>query len=210
MSFKYEPRASSSLKGLFTGKREVQPAVEVFKNFSLNLIDGDRLAVRGRNGVGKSTLLKLMAGVFSPYSGVVETSGQVTSLLHVGLGLHPDATGRENITIRSLLMGKTLDECQQVMDEVVDFADLGAFIDYPLRTYSTGMALRLAFATVTAYPASILLMDEWLAVGDADFLEKSTKRIEKLIDDSGILVLASHSDEICQRFCNKEIVLDIN
>jgi ABC-type polysaccharide/polyol phosphate transport system ATPase subunit len=182
--------------------------VRALTDIGLDLADGDRLALIGPNGAGKSTLLRTMAGVYAPLSGTIVREGKVTPLLSLGMGLNLDATGRENI----LLLGMHLDipprEMRRKTDEIVAWTELGAFIGVPLRAYSAGMIMRLAFAVSTCFPPEILLMDEWLAIGDADFQEKAHERLAAFVGGSSVLVLASHSGELLETWCNRAARLD--
>ena len=182
--------------------------VRALDNINLNLQEGDRVGIFGHNGSGKSTLLKVMAGVYEPVSGSCKVTGRLSSMLNLLLGMHPDSSGYENIFLRGKILGLTPEEIETITQDVVAFADLGEYMDMPLRTYSSGMAMRLGFSVSTAIPADILLMDEWMSVGDADFMAKANARLTALLDNAKILVLASHSEETIRKNCNKLIRLD--
>lgn len=182
--------------------------VRAIENLNLNLQSGDSLGLVGHNGAGKSTLLRLLAGIYEPTSGSILRDGQVTSLTEIGIGISPELTGRDNILIRGVVMGLTLKDIRSKMDEIIEFSELGEFIDLPVRTYSTGMSLRLAFAVSTVTQPEILIMDEWLSVGDESFQHKAEARIQKIVDESDILVLASHSRGLIERTCNKVLWLE--
>jgi ABC-type polysaccharide/polyol phosphate transport system ATPase subunit len=182
--------------------------VTALREFSLNIEEGDRLAIIGHNGAGKSTLLKVLAGIYEPTRGWTETSGKVTALLTASLGLNPEATGRENIVIRGMFMGVHPREMESKIDDIAEFTELGPYLDMPVRTYSSGMMVRLSFAASTAIAPQILLMDEWLSAGDASFLSKAQKRLESFVGRSSILVLASHSMTLLEEWCNRAILLD--
>jgi lipopolysaccharide transport system ATP-binding protein len=182
--------------------------VKALQDVSFQLSDGDRLGVLGHNGSGKSTLLRTIAGVYQPSAGKVDVSGKIGSLIDIGLGINPEATGRENILIRGLLLGLTKKEIQARVDEIIEFSNLGEFIELPVRTYSSGMHLRLAFAVSTAIRPEILLMDEWLSVGDEQFTEQAQKRMSSLVNSTKILVIASHSKETILGNCNKVLILE--
>lgn len=208
---------SRSLKKTFlrsaTGGKVARDAsdkivVRALDNINLHLQEGDRVGIYGHNGSGKSTLLKVMAGVYEPVSGSCETQGRLSSMLNLLLGMHPDSTGYENIFLRGKILGLTPQEIDAITQDVVAFAGLGEYMDMPLRTYSSGMAMRLGFSVSTAIPADILLMDEWMSVGDAEFMEKANARLAALLDTAKILVLASHSEETIRKNCNKLIRLD--
>ncbi len=182
--------------------------VRALSNVSVEINDGDRVALIGPNGAGKTTLLRVMAGVYAPTSGRVAVHGKVSAALNVGLGLDPELSGRENIEILAYYRGKSRRELNAHIDEIVDATELGAFIDLPVRTYSSGMMGRLTFATATAFDPDVLLMDEWLLAGDQRFLDQAAERMEAFVSRARILVLASHSLEIVSRFCNKAIWLE--
>lgn len=189
--------------------------VHALKNISLEIHPGERVGLLGHNGAGKSTFLKMLAGLYPISSGEREVIGTVRSLFDLSLGFEPDASGRENILYRGLLLGLTPKFMRSIEDEVVEFAGLGEFIDYPIKTYSAGMQVRLAFAISTAVGGDILLLDEVIGAGDANFMAKAKQRILKLIEQSEILVLASHDfgalTDICERglvFHHGEIVFD--
>ena len=177
--------------------------VQALRGLKLSLEHGDRLGLVGRNGAGKTTLLRTMAGVYEPMHGLVSANGRVIPLFDVGLGIDPEATGYENIYLRGALLGMRRREIDAVKDEIADFTELGDYLDVPVRTYSSGMTLRLAFAVSTCVSPDILLMDEFLAVGDARFLHKAEERLNRMISRAGIMVLASHSTELIGRLCNK-------
>jgi len=182
--------------------------VIALRNVNLELSHGDRLAIIGANGAGKSTLLKVLAGIYTPTSGRVMASGRVSALLTASIGLNMDATGRENIITRGMYMDIHPRDMRPHIDEIVEFTELGYHIDMPVRTYSSGMMMRLCFAVATALRAEILLMDEWLGAGDAGFLAKARQRMEDFVAGTSILVLASHSMPLLQQWCNRAILLD--
>jgi homopolymeric O-antigen transport system ATP-binding protein len=181
--------------------------VRALNDVTLDIEDGDRVALIGANGAGKTTLLRVLAGIYSPTRGERYSSGRISALLDVSLGLNPEATGRENIILRGMYMNIHPREMRSRVDEIVEFAELGPYIDMPARTYSSGMLVRLGFAISTCKPAEILLMDEWLSAGDARFLDKAQKRTEKFVGGSSILVLASHSMDLLRKWCNRGILL---
>jgi lipopolysaccharide transport system ATP-binding protein len=182
--------------------------VQALQDISLEVKEGDRIGVTGHNGAGKSTLLRVISGVYEPTSGSVVVSGTVTSLIDLSLGMDGEATGIENIFLRGALLGLKRRWLSTKVKEIVDFAEIGEFIDMPLRTYSTGMQMRLAFAIATLQQPEILVMDEWLTVGDADFQERAQMRLNEIIDKSSILVLATHSPDLVKRVCNRIIELE--
>ena len=182
--------------------------VVALSDLNLDIEHGDRLAVLGANGAGKSTLLKVLAGIYEPTRGRVYSSGRVSALLTASVGLDPEATGRENIVLRGMYMDIHPREMRARVDEIAEFTELGYHLDLPVRTYSTGMVVRLCFAIATSVRPEILLMDEWLAAGDAGFLIKARRRMEEFVGRSSILVLASHSMPILEEWCNRAILLD--
>ena len=201
----------STLAAAATGGRIGRDAgvtvVEALRDVSLSLAAGDRLGVMGHNGAGKSTLLQVMAGVYPPVRGRVIRRGRVSSLVNPALGIERDATGYENILIRGLIQGVSRSEIVRRTPEIAEFSGLGDYLAMPVRTYSTGMLMRLAFSIVTSFEADIVLMDEWLAVGDAEFRERGAVRLRELIRSTGILVLASHSADLIARECDSVVEL---
>ncbi|WP_205950513.1 ABC transporter ATP-binding protein [Pantoea stewartii] len=185
-----------------------QVTVDALKNINLELNHGDRLALIGHNGAGKSTLLKTMAGIYEPTNGSIESKGSIASLLDINLGVNPESSGRENIYSRGMLLGMSKRQINETIDEIIDFTDLADFIDLPVRTYSSGMSVRLAFAISTAVKPDILLLDEVIGAGDANFMDKARKRILDLIESVGILVFSSHSESDVKSFCTKGIVMN--
>jgi lipopolysaccharide transport system ATP-binding protein len=182
--------------------------IRALDGVSLSLIEGDRLGLMGHNGSGKSTLLRVLAGVYEPTSGTLVVRGKVASLLDISIGMDPEASGIENIFLRGLLLGLGKEEIRRKIEEIVDFSGLGNFIDLPIRTYSSGMSMRLAFSIATCVEADILLMDEWLSVGDADFVKKAEDRLKSLVNKTPILVMASHSPEVLKEVCTRVIRLE--
>ena len=182
--------------------------VRALEDLSFTFHDGDRVGLVGHNGAGKSTLLRLISGVYHATSGLALVNGEISSLIDISLGIDPEATGRENIYVRGGLLGMSRKEIVAQLDEIIEFSELGDFIDMPLRTYSTGMQLRLAFAVSTVVQPQILLMDEWLSVGDIGFQEKAESRLNDLVQSTNILVIASHSSELLSKVCNRLIWLE--
>jgi ABC-type polysaccharide/polyol phosphate transport system ATPase subunit len=181
--------------------------VKALDGISLAFAEGDRVALLGANGAGKSTLLRVLAGVYEPMRGRVQSEGRIASLLDIAHGLDLESTGYENILLRGLLLGMNRSEIRARRETISAFTELGDYLAMPLRTYSTGMMLRLAFAVSTHVDADILLMDEWIGAGDAAFTEKAERRLIELVRGAAILVLASHSEEIVRRTCNKAVLL---
>lgn len=170
---------------------------------SFHISEGERVGLIGHNGAGKSTLLRALSNVYYPTSGRAEVVGEIGSLVDISLGIDSEATGRENIYIRGALLGLNRKQIDERFDEIIEFSELGEFINMPVRTYSSGMHLRLAFAVATIIRPEILLMDEWLSVGDLAFTEKAERRLNELVESSRILVVASHSRELIERTCNR-------
>ncbi len=165
------------------------------------------MALVGHNGAGKSTLLRVLAGAYEPSRGVAHIDGKVSSLLDMTMGMDPELTGRENITLRGIFLGMTFRQATEITPAIEEFTELGGFMDLPMRTYSSGMTLRLAFAVSTAVQPDILLLDEMISVGDMSFAEKARIRLEQVMENSRILVLASHDPMILKRYCNKAVHL---
>lgn len=182
--------------------------VRALENLNFTLNDGDRVGLLGHNGAGKSTLLRLLSGVYAPTHGTASIHGEIGSLIDISLGIDPEATGRENIYLRGALLGMTKGIITKRIDEIVEFSELGDFIDMPLRTYSSGMHLRLAFAVSTIVRPEILLMDEWLAVGDESFKHKAEERMTEMVQSTNILVLASHARDLLMHTCNRVMWLE--
>jgi len=182
--------------------------VLALEGVSFSLQAGDRLGIVGSNGAGKTTLLKVLYGVYPPRSGTIHVSGRVDALFNINLGFRPEATGRRNIELRGLINGWTAAEIGGRMDDIVAFSELGEFIDMPFKSYSTGMAARLAFAVATTLEPEILLMDEWIGAGDPSFQEKARARMDALAEKAGIIVLASHNHSLLRRTCNKILHLE--
>jgi len=175
---------------------------------NLQINKGDRIGLLGKNGAGKSTLLRVLAKIYQPSYGSIKVNGNISNLFDVNLGLNIEATGYENIINLGILRGWSKKEAFSVVDEVQQFTELGDFLANPVRTYSSGMQMKLAFAVATSRAPEIMLVDEFIGVGDAHFMEKAKQRIENMIDKTNILVLTSHSIDIIKQFCNKVIVLD--
>ena len=181
--------------------------VHALKNFNLEIHDGERVGVIGFNGAGKSTLLKALAGVYPIKNGVIETKGEIRSMFELTLGFDMESTGRENIMYRGLMLGGTPKEVKEKEQEIIDFAELGEFIDYPIRAYSSGMLVRLAFAISTSVKGDILLVDEVLSAGDINFQKKARKRMMNVMDNAKILVLVLHDMEAIEQICNRTILI---
>jgi len=182
--------------------------VDALKDVNFEAHDGDRIALIGNNGSGKSTLLRLLADVYPASSGRVKVVGEVSAMFDPMLGMSLDATGMENIRICGRLWGLSATQVNSSVDDITEFTELGDYLNVPVRTYSTGMLLRLAFAIATVRDPEILLLDEVVGVGDAIFFAKAFDRLQSVIHRSQILFLASHADEILRKICNKAIWLD--
>lgn len=182
--------------------------VRALHDLHFTLSDGDRVGLLGHNGAGKSTLLRVLSGVYCPTHGSVVSQGNVASLIDVSLGIDHEATGRENIFMRGALLGICKKELRARVDEIVAFSELGDFIDMPVRTYSSGMHLRLAFSVSTVLRPEILLMDEWLSVGDEGFRQKVETRMAEILECTKILVIASHSRDLIMKTCNRVLLLE--
>lgn len=199
---------AASVTGGRFGKETGVTVVQALHDINLELKNGDRLGLLGHNGAGKSTLLRTLAGVYEPSAGELVRQGTVASLIDPSLGIEPDASGIENIMLRGLVMGMSRKQVESLTADICEFSGLGEYVNMPVRTYSTGMLMRLAFSISTSVQADILLMDEWLSVGDAEFTEKAEQRMKDVVSKSGILVLASHSPELIARECNKVVRLE--
>lgn len=208
-SVAFKERSLKSLLGnVLGGKRKQNEIhdVHALQNITLEIGPGERVGLLGHNGAGKSTFLKMLAGLYPVSSGKRTVDGMVRSLFDLSLGFEPDASGRENILYRGLLLGLSPRFMREVEEEIVAFADLGEFIDYPIKTYSAGMQVRLAFAISTAVGGDILLLDEVIGAGDANFMAKARQRIMSLIEQSEILVLASHDFASLEMICERGLV----
>ncbi|WP_395348980.1 ABC transporter ATP-binding protein [Variovorax sp. UC122_21] len=199
---------AASVTGGRLGKETGVTVVQALSDISIELNSGDRLGLIGHNGAGKSTLLRTLAGVYEPSSGEFTRQGTVASLIDPVLGIEVDASGLENIMLRGLVMGMSRKRVEQLTQDICEFSGLGEYVNMPVRTYSTGMLMRLAFSISTSIEADILLMDEWLSVGDAEFTEKAERRMREVVAKSGILVLASHSPDLISKECNRVIRLE--
>jgi len=184
------------------------PFVRAIDGITLSLKDGDRLGLLGRNGAGKTTLLKTMAGIIPPTQGRIRVEGRISPLISMLLGLDGESTGYENIRIRGRLMGFSKEQIDARTPSIAEFTELADYLHLPLKTYSSGMRMRLTFAASTAFDPEVLLLDEWLSTGDAEFRDKATKRLRTLIDKAGIFVFASHSRNLHERVSTKGAVID--
>ena len=182
--------------------------VAALRDLSFRVDRGERVALVGHNGAGKTTLLRTLAGIYQPVAGRLEVVGQIGSLIDPSAGLDADSTGRENIALRCLYRGMTPAETRERVEAIGAFSGLGQFLDVPIRTYSAGMSVRLSFAIATMIEPEILLMDEWLAAGDAEFQQLAHRKLEHLVAEADILVLATHSMTIARSWCDRAIRLE--
>jgi ABC-type polysaccharide/polyol phosphate transport system ATPase subunit len=198
----------SALRHGLRRRRTEARTVKALKDISLSIRSGERVGLIGHNGAGKSSLLKVMAGIYPPQRGVVIRDGHVCPLFEFVTGFEMEATGWENIRTRALLLGMSPKEIDQKIDDIAAFSNLREFLDIPVRHYSTGMFVRLAFATSTAVDPQILLLDEVMAAGDAAFIESARRRMNELMERANIVVFASHSLDVLPSFCDRTILLD--
>ncbi|MFP7365145.1 ABC transporter ATP-binding protein [Corynebacterium callunae] len=182
--------------------------VEALKDINLHLREGDRIGLVGHNGAGKSTLLRLLSGIYEPTRGSAHIRGRVAPVFDLGIGMDPEISGYENIVIRGLFLGQTRKQMKAKMEEIADFTELGEYLSMPLRTYSTGMRIRLALGVVTSIEPEILLLDEGIGAVDAAFMAKARDRLQALVERSGILVFASHSNDFLAQLCNTALWVD--
>jgi len=182
--------------------------IQALYNLTFTLSEGDRLGVVGHNGAGKSTLLKVLAGIYEPDRGTVNVKGDISCMIDIGLGLDAAHTGRENIFNMGRMRGIRRREIEKSMEDIVEFSELGPFIDLPVQTYSAGMRTRLVFSVATTLKPDVLLLDEWIGAGDASFHDKAADRMNSLMENSRAMVLATHNMSLVNKVCNKLLVLD--
>ena len=182
--------------------------VRALNDITLSLNDGDRIGLVGRNGAGKTTLLRVLSGIYEPPLGTIDIEGSIASMTDMTMGMDPDATGYDNIIMRGIFLGMSRAEARAKISDIEEFTELGDHLSLPIRTYSTGMTLRLAFAISTCIEPEILIMDELISAGDAHFVDKARQRTHQLIDRARIMAIASHDNAILQKFCNKAVLLD--
>jgi ABC-type polysaccharide/polyol phosphate transport system ATPase subunit len=182
----------------------------VLNGVSFDLVSGDRLCIIGKNGAGKSSLLRILVGIYKPSSGTIKINGSVTSLLEVGAGMNPELTGRENILLSSLISGLPRKVIDLKMNEIIRFADIGDFIDVPMKYYSSGMCYRLSFSTALLVKPDILVVDELFAGGDINFINKASDQIEKLKNSASIFISVTHDMSYAKNFFNKILYLKDN
>jgi ABC-2 type transport system ATP-binding protein len=182
--------------------------VQALDDVSFTLRRGDRLGLLGHNGAGKTTLIRVLAGIYEPTRGSLHMVGRNVPMFDIGLGMDEEATGYENIRIRGLILGLTPEEIEERVAEIAEFAELGDYLELPIRTYSSGMLLRLVFSIAASIHGDIILMDEWIAVGDAQFRKKTHDRLQSITEQSGIVVLASHDHGLLRDTCNLGLHLE--
>jgi len=207
-SFRVYPKAQRTLKDVFvsrgrTGAREVQ----ALRDVSVTVEPGEAVGLVGRNGSGKTTLLRLVAGIIKPSGGRIEAGGRIASLLELGAGFHPEFTGRENVYLNGSIHGLSRDRVREAMDEIVAFAELERFIDLPVRTYSSGMFMRLGFSVAAHIEADVLLLDEVFAVGDEQFQRKCFGKIAEFKNRGGTILFVSHDAQAVERLCDRAVLL---
>ena len=190
--------------------RDIKSAAEftALDNFNLKINRGERVGLVGHNGCGKTTTLSIIGNVYRRYEGEVKVRGRISMMLALGAGFSPELSGRENIFLNGILQGRTRDEMSGLVDDIIDFADIGQFIDMPVYTYSSGMQARLSFGIATAIEPEILLVDEVMAVGDADFAQKCESRINRLLAGGTTLLLVSHSMADIRKYCSRVVKID--
>ncbi len=184
------------------------PIIEALRDINVTLEHGARVGLVGHNGAGKSTLLRLLSGIYEPTRGTAEIRGRVAPVFDLGVGMDPEISGYENIMIRGLFLGMTRKEMEQRVDDIAEFTELGDFLRMPLRTYSTGMRVRLALGVVTSIDPEILLLDEGIGAVDASLLERAKGRLKDLVDRAGLLVFASHSNDLLRQLCTSALWME--
>ena len=203
----YFDKANSLKEKMLFWKRNRKETREILKGINLTVKNGEAVALIGVNGSGKSTLLKLMTKIIYPNKGNITTNGKLTSLLELGAGFHPDFSGRENIYFNASIFGLTRKEIDERIDKIIEFSELGNYIDNPVRTYSSGMYMRLAFAVAINVDADILLIDEILAVGDQHFQDKCIAKMKQLKNEGKTMVFVTHSMDTVKQFCSRAVWL---
>ena len=204
----YMDKANSLKEKILFLSRNKKEKIEVLKDINLTIKDGDAVALIGVNGSGKSTLLKLMTKIIYPNKGKIKINGKLTSLLELGAGFHPDFSGRENIYFNASIFGLTRKQIDERLNDIIEFSELGSYIDNPVRTYSSGMYMRLAFAIAINVDADILLVDEVLAVGDQHFQDKCIEKMKNLKEEGKTMVFVTHSLATIKKFCNRAVWLN--
>ena len=192
---------------LFNQQKKYTNSILALSNINLSFKNGDRVGIIGANGSGKTTLLRVIAGIYQPTRGSILVNGRVTSFLDISTGMDFEATGYENIKIRCLLMGVKTYEINKIKSKVAEFSGLGDFLNLPIKTYSSGRHMRLSFSIITEVPADIVLMDEWLSVGDSEFVRRAEEKLLSYLKNTSILVIATHSRDTLNKVTNKVIDL---
>lgn len=182
--------------------------VRALNDITLDIHEGERVALLGHNGAGKSTLLRVFSGVYAPTIGNIDIEGKIGSLIDINLGIDTESTGRQNIYMRGILLGLKKSDIDEKIDEIIEFSELGDYIDLPIRTYSSGMQMRLSFSIATALKSDILLMDEWLSVGDAHFHVKAEQKLKQIVNEAKIIIIATHSIQTALENCQRGILLE--
>ena len=214
LDFPYYHLGARSLKKRLLGNARLHTdlsnrvVVSALRDLTFTIRDGERVALVGPNGAGKTTLLRMLAGVYEPVRGRLTVAGAVGAMIDVSAGLDAESTGRQNVRLRCLYRGMGDAETEALTAEVEEFADLGEFLDVPIRTYSAGMGVRLAFAMATAMQPEVLLMDEWFLAGDASFLAKAEERLTRLVAGADIMVVATHDIAVVRRWCSRAIRME--
>jgi lipopolysaccharide transport system ATP-binding protein len=199
---------ASAVGGRFMKTSSAVTVMRALSNVSFTVERGDRLALVGHNGSGKTTLLKVLAGVYEPEGGIVNINGSVSSMLSLSIGLDMEASGLSNMRNLAAMQMMPKKEFEAKLPGIIEYSGLGPFINMPFRTYSAGMMARLTFSVATAMKADILIMDEWISAGDAEFVKKSSDRMHDLVDEASVVVIATHSNDLVDRICNKVVVMD--
>lgn len=211
-NFRLPREKSDSLKSVFINpfnkKTDIAETQHALKNVSFEIKEGEFFGIVGRNGSGKSTLLKIMAGIYQPTIGMVITKGKLVPFIELGVGFNPELTGRENVFLNGALLGFSTNEVNQMYDDIVDFAELGDFMDQKLKNYSSGMQVRLAFSVATRSKADILLIDEVLAVGDADFQRKCFNYFKQLKNSNTTVIFVTHDMEAIREYCDRAMLIE--
>lgn len=204
------PSLKDTVVNWFTGNKKLNDFRDFFAlhELTLKINPGDRVGVIGMNGAGKSTLLKTISGIYKPHQGKISIMGKITPLMELGAGFDPEQTGRKNIYLNGALLGFSPAEMREKEREIVEFSELGDFLELPVKYYSSGMYGRLAFSIAAMSDPEILMIDEVFSTGDSHFVEKSTKRIQQMVERSSILIVVSHNIKEIRRLCNRVIFLD--
>ena len=196
------------LSGRLSEDKHRKIYVQSLRDISFSIKGGERVGLIGTNGAGKTTLLRTMSGIYEPVSGHLRIEGHISSLLDPSVGMNAELTGRENIRLRCYIDGVPHKQMNEIEEKVIEFSELGPYIDLPVKTYSSGMNLRLGFGLITAIDPQILLMDEWFMTGDEGFMLKATHRLENIVKKSQILIISTHSPQILIKWCNRIIWLE--